>query len=238
MPPPPPPPLAKRRASPGRSPRPESVLCRVHQPLRRPGRGPQKRGRPEQSPRYEPCLRYIFSGPVGTSEPQRASFLTPTPPPTPVFLPLGKGAPRGRRQTGPHPNTARATGGPGRPLPSAYRCRGSRFAQEKAGRGARTLAADLTSRLPPPLGTSSEKLQNAYFAESLLCRDGAWWSENPLRGLVRSRCLSQALPRPISPAPSRSCTSGSPGGPDPPLPSTSVPGASALPPSHRAEGHP
>ncbi|KAB0406608.1 hypothetical protein E2I00_017912, partial [Balaenoptera physalus] len=84
------------------------------------------------------------------------------------------------------------------------------FAQEKAGRGARTLAADLTSRLPPPLGTSSEKLQNVYFAESLLCRDGAWWS----------------------------CTSGSPGGHDPPLPSTSVPWASALPPSHRAEGHP
>lgn len=88
---------------------------------------------------------------------------------------------------------------------------GSQICPGKDGRRARTLAADLPSRLPPPLGTSSEKLQNAYFAESLLWCVGACCSENSQEASM-SWCLSQALPRPISPAHLRSCTSGPPGG--------------------------
>ena len=55
MPPPPPPPLAKRRASPGRSPRLVTVLCRVHQPLRRPGRGASEK----RAARTKPPLRAL-----------------------------------------------------------------------------------------------------------------------------------------------------------------------------------
>ncbi|KAJ8779819.1 hypothetical protein J1605_011767 [Eschrichtius robustus] len=56
-----------------------------------PAGGPQKRGRPEQSPRYEPCLRYIFSGPVGTPDPPERQRINTHPAAHSSLPPSGSG---------------------------------------------------------------------------------------------------------------------------------------------------
>lgn len=141
---------------------------------------------------------------------------------------LRKRAPSGRRRAGFHPNPAPPwLGGPGRLFSSAYRVgeEGSQICPGKDGRRARTLAADLPSRVAATSRNLFGEAQNAYFAESLLWCVGACCSENSQEASMSWDIWSQALPRPISPI-SGPCTSGPPpageGAPWLSLPSTST----------------